>query len=252
MANTFNLTDSSDNFTITAGLMIQFPGGILGLDGDDTIVGSIDNDIANGNAGKDILFGRDGNDNLEGGKGADDLYGEGGRDTLIGGSDDDYLVGGDGDDLLYGGRGDDLLDGGAGNDTLSGDRGYTYYRGGTGSDVFVLRTDVVAEDRNRNSRNLGSWDGILDFERSVDRIGLTGGLTEANITLIPFSVSLSSVFFVSARFPREGKISNADIDVDKNGLYDGTTIQIAATGQVLARVLSVTPSDLQGRFVTLS
>ncbi|WP_293155705.1 MULTISPECIES: calcium-binding protein [unclassified Microcoleus] len=255
MANTLNLTNNSDNFTINPGLMAQFPGGILGLDGDDTIVGSIGNDIANGNVGKDILFGRDGNDNLEGGKGADDLYGEGGRDTLIGGSDDDYLAGGDGDDILYGGRGDDLLDGGAGNDTLSGDRGYTYYKGGTGSDVFVLRTDVVAEDPRRNSNRSFSgsaWDGILDFERSIDRIGLTGGLTEANITLIPFSFALSDVIFISGRFPREGKISAADTDVDKNGRYDGTTIQIAATGQVLARVLSVTPSDLQGRFVTLS
>ncbi|XZN90463.1 MAG: calcium-binding protein [Microcoleus sp.] len=252
MANTLNLTNNADNFTIAAGLIAQFPGGVLGLGSNDTIVGSIENDIANGNDGKDILFGRDGNDNLQGGKGEDDLYGEGGRDILTGGSDDDYIVGGDGDDVLNGGRGDDLLEGGAGNDTLSGDRGYTYYKGGTGSDVFVLRTDVVAEDPRRNSRSLQSWDGILDFEKSVDRIGLTGGLTEANITLVPFSLSLSSVFFVSGRFPREGKISAADTDVDKNGRYDGTTIQIAATGQVLGRVLNVTPSDLQGRFITLS
>jgi len=255
VANTFNLTNNADNFTIAPGLMAQFPGGVLGLGSNDTIVGSIENDIANGNDGGDILFGKDGNDNLQGGKGDDDLYGEGGRDILTGGSDDDYIVGGDGDDVLNGGRGDDLLEGGAGNDTLSGDRGYTYYRGGTGSDVFVLRTDVVAEDPRRNSNRSFSgsaWDAILDFERSVDRIGLTGGLTEANITLIPFSFALSSVIFVSGRFPREGKISAADTDVDKNGRYDGTTIQIAATGQILGRVLNVIPSDLRGRFITLS
>ncbi len=255
MTSTLNLTNNADNFTIVPGLMAQFREGVLGLGGNDTIVGSIDNDIANGNDGKDVLFGRDGNDNLQGGKGDDDLFGEGGRDTLTGGSDDDYIVGGDGDDFLYGGRGDDLLEGGAGNDTLSGDRGYTYYRGGTGSDVFVLRTDIVAEDPRRNSnRSFGgsAWDGILDFEKLVDRIGLTSGLTEANITLIPFSFALSSVIFISGRFPREGKISAADTDVDKNGRYDGTTIQIAATGQILGRVLNVTPSDLQGRFITLS
>lgn len=253
MANTLNLTNNADNFTIVAGLMAQFPEGVLGLGGNDTIVGSIENDIANGNDGRDVLFGREGNDNLQGGKGEDDLYGEGGRDILIGGSDDDYLVGGDGDDVLNGGRGDDLLDGGAGNDTLSGDRGYTYYRGGTGSDVFVLRTDIVAEDPLRNSNgNRQRWDGILDFEKSVDRIGLTGGLTEANIRLVPFSISLSRVSFVSGRFPREGKISAADTDLDKNGIYDATTIQIAATGQILGRVLNVGPSDLQGRFITLS
>ncbi|MCC3404523.1 MAG: calcium-binding protein [Microcoleus sp. PH2017_10_PVI_O_A] len=255
MANTFNLTSNSDNFTVPPGLMAQFPGGVLGLEGNDTIRGSSESEIINGNAGKDILFGGDGNDNLQGGKGEDDLSGEGGRDILTGGSDDDYIVGGDGDDVLNGGRGDDLLEGGAGNDTLSGDRGYTNYRGGTGSDVFVLRTDVVAEDPRRNSNRSFSgsaWDAILDFERSVDRIGLTGGLTEANITLIPFSFALSNVIFISGRFPREGKISAADTDVDKNSRYDGTTIQIAATGQILGRVLSVTPSDLQGRFITLS
>lgn len=253
MANTLNLTNNSDNFTIVSGLMTQFPEGVLALGGNDTIVGSIENDIANGNDGKDILFGREGNDNLQGGKGDDDLYGEGGRDILIGGSDDDYLVGGDGDDVLNGGRGDDLLDGGAGNDTLSGDRGYTNYKGGTGSDVFVLRTDIVAEDPSRNSnRSSQTWDAILDFEKSVDRIGLTGGLTEANIILVPFSMSLSRIRLVSARLAREGKLSIADSDVDKNGIYDATTIQIAATGQILGRVLNVTPSDLQGRFITLS
>ncbi|MCC3503683.1 MAG: calcium-binding protein [Microcoleus sp. PH2017_29_MFU_D_A] len=249
MANTLNLTNNADNFTIAAGLMAQFPEGVLGLGGNDTIVGSIENDIANGNDGRDILFGREGNDNLQGGKGEDDLYGEGGRDILIGGSDDDYLVGGDGDDVLNGGRGDDLLDGGAGNDTLSGDRGYTLYKGGTGSDVFVLRTDVVAEDPSRNGRQ---WDIILDFENSVDRIGLTGGLTEANIRLIPYFVPLSNIGFVARRFPQEGKISTADLDVDRNGRYDATTIQIAATGRILGRVMNVTPSDLQGRFITLS
>lgn len=136
--------------------------------------------------------------------------------------------------------------------TLDADRGYTNYKGGTGSDVFVLRTDVVAEDPNRNSRNLQAWDAILDFERSVDRIGLTGGLTEANITLIPLSVPMSQIRLLSGRLPREGKLSLADSDVDRNGRYDATTIQIAATGQVLGRVLNVTPSDLQGRFITLS
>lgn len=255
MANTLNLTNNADNFPIAPGLMAQFLGGVLGLGGNDTIVGSSENDIANGNDGKDILFGRDGNDNLQGGKGEDDVSGEGGRDILTGGADDDYIAGGDGDDVLNGGRGDDLLEGGAGNDTLSGDRGYTNYRGGTGSDVFVLRTDVVAEDPRRNSNrsfNGSAWDAILDFERSIDRIGLTGGLTEANITLVPFSMSMSRIFLIAARFPREGRLSLADSDVDKNGIYDATTIQIAATGQILGRVLNVTPSDLRGRFITLS
>jgi hypothetical protein len=38
----------------------------------------------------------------------------------------------------------------------------------------------------------------------------------------------------------------------RNGSYDATTVQIASNGQTLGRVLNVTPSDLRGRFITLS
>jgi len=253
MANTFNLTPNPDNFTVPPGLMVQFPGGVLALEGNDTIRGSFESEIINGNAGKDILFGSDGNDNLQGGKDDDDLYGEVGKDTLLGGLGDDYIVGGDGDDILNGGRGDDFLDGGAGNDTLSGDLGYTLYKGGTGSDVFVLRTDIVLGDPKRNANSsVQAFDVILDFEKSLDKIGLTNGLTEANIRLITYSIPLQNTGFVSGRFPQERKISLADYDSDRNGRFDATTIQIASNGQILGRVLNVTPSDLQGRFITLS
>lgn len=154
---------------------------------------------------------------------------------------------------MNGGRGDDFLDGGAGNDTLSGDLGYTLYKGGTGSDVFVLRTDIVLRDPKRNpNSSVQAWDIILDFEKSLDRIGLTNGLTEANLRLTAFSVPLQNIRLVSGRFPQEGKISLADLDPDRNGSYDATTIQIASNGQILGRVLNVTPSDLRGRFITLS
>lgn len=253
MANTFNLTPNPDNFTVPPGLMAQFPGGVLALEGNDTIRGSSESEIINGNAGKDIFFGGDGNDNLQGGRDDDDLYGEVGQDTLIGGRGDDYIAGGDGNDILNGGRGDDFLNGGAGNDTLSGDLGYTLYKGGTGNDVFVLRTDIVLGDPKRNpNSSLQAWDIVLDFEKSLDKIGLTNGLTEANVRLTAFSISLQNTGFVSGRFPQESKISLADLDPDRNGSYDATTIQIAATGQILGRVLNVTPSDLRGRFITLS
>lgn len=253
MANTLNLTPNPDNFTVPPGLMLQFPGGVLALDGNDTIRGSFESEIINGNAGKDILFGSDGNDNLQGGKDDDDLYGELDQDTLIGGLGDDYIVGGDGNDILNGGRGDDLLDGGEGNDTLSGDLGYTLYKGGVGSDVFVLRTDIVLGDPKRNpNSSVQAWDIILDFEKSLDKIGLTNGLTEANVTLTNYSIPLKNIDFVSGRFPKEGKISLADLDPDRNGSYDATTIQIASNGQILGRVLNVTPSDLRSRFITLS
>ncbi|MDB9511383.1 calcium-binding protein [Kamptonema animale CS-326] len=253
MANTFNLTPNPDNFTVPPGLMTEFSGGVLALEGNDTIRGSFESEIINGNAGKDILFGSNGNDNLQGGRDNDDIYGEVDQDTLIGALGDDYIVGGDGDDILNGGRGDDFLDGGAGNDTLSGDLGYTLYKGGTGSDVFVLRTDVVLGDPKRNpNSSVQAWDIVLDFEKSFDQIGLTNGLTEANVTLTTYSIPLRNINFVSGRFPQESKISLADLDPDRNGSYDATTIQIGSNGQILGRVLNVTPSELWTRFITLS
>jgi hypothetical protein len=50
----------------------------------------------------------------------------------------------------------------------------------------------------------------------------------------------------------EGQIFLADLDPDRNSRYDATAIQIASNGQILGRVLNVTPSDLRGRFITLS
>jgi len=72
---------------------------VLGLGGDDTIIGGRENDT------------------LDGGGGDDWLMGVQGRDSLVGGSGHDSLFGGGGDDVLAGGRGNDLLVGGSGTDT---------------------------------------------------------------------------------------------------------------------------------------
>jgi hypothetical protein len=72
---------------------------VLGLAGDDTIIGARENDTLDGGAGDDFLLGVQG------------------RDSLVGGSGHDSLFGGGGDDVLAGGRGDDLLVGGSGIDT---------------------------------------------------------------------------------------------------------------------------------------
>ena len=90
------------------------------------------------------------------------------------------------------------------------------------------------------------------MEKSLDGINLTNGLTEANVTLTTYSIPLPNIGFVSGRFPQEGKISVADYDPDRNCSYDATTIPIASNGQNLGRVLNVTPSELRGRFITLS
>jgi 2',3'-cyclic-nucleotide 2'-phosphodiesterase (5'-nucleotidase family) len=129
--------------------------------GDDTCYGDDDNDVINGGRGNDTLFGGRGNDMVNGGRGNDICNGDDGDDMLNGNSGDDILNGGAGNDTFFGGRGNDTMRGGLGNDRMNG---------GRGADIFVI------------ARNEG-LDFITDFsQRKGDRIGLSGGLTFANLT----------------------------------------------------------------------
>jgi Ca2+-binding RTX toxin-like protein len=112
-------------------------------DGDDTVQGSIFDDVLVGGSGRNRLFGGDGNDRLTGSGGRDFLYGEGGDDRLYGQAGNDNLDGGgnidrifagDGDDLLIGSGSNDKLFGEAGTDTLLGGRNFDYLNGGEGTD----------------------------------------------------------------------------------------------------------------------
>ncbi|MCS6792861.1 MAG: calcium-binding protein, partial [Oscillatoriaceae bacterium SKYG93] len=112
----------------------------------------VGNDIVAGNVGNDTVCGGDGNEQLYGNVGTDIMDGCEGDDTLFGGQDNDILIGGNGDDWLFG----DL-----GNDTLTG---------GVGSERFIF------------SATTGS-NTITDFEDGIDLLGLTGGLTFAELTV---------------------------------------------------------------------
>ncbi len=84
---------------------------LFGYAGNDTLIGSDEDDFLYGGAGDDLLIG---------GKGHDDLYGGQGNDILIGGEGDDNLYGNEGDDILIGGLGKDIfiLGKGHGSDTI--------------------------------------------------------------------------------------------------------------------------------------
>jgi len=144
-------TNDRDDFVGTAGKDV-----IVGFGGDDRIVGAL---------GADILYGGVGNDRIEGDQrannaGGDDLiYGGSGNDRIDGDGGNDIIYGEDGDDSIRGDEGDDFLIGGAGRDRLFGEEG---------ADTFVLA--------------LGEGDDIIrDFEVGVDMIGLSGGLTFADL-----------------------------------------------------------------------
>ena len=88
----------------------------------------------------------------------DVLHGTAGNDSIDGLAGNDVIYGYDGVDTLKGGTGNDVLIGGRGRDTLSG---------GAGADRFVY--EDVLDSTPGNGR-----DAILDFEKGVDRIDLSG------------------------------------------------------------------------------
>lgn len=180
----FDLSDRAERFQVSPGFFVGPIGRgieqLRALGGDDTLLGSRDPDVLNGNMGNDLIYGGDGGDRLFGGQGADTLFGEGDNDALFGNRGNDLLDGGAGNDLLRGGRANDTLTGGDGDDTLIGDVGSDVLIGGAGRDVFVLRTDLAID-------NPSAVDRILDFDVNGDLIGLTDGVTLAQLQFVPFT-----------------------------------------------------------------
>lgn len=261
----YSLTSGNDNFQVTPGLLVGLPIGLVALEGNDTIKGSSDSEIMNGNMGEDLLYGSGGEDTLYGGKDSDGVIGDEGNDNINGNLGDDLVLGGVGDDLVRGGKGSDMLFGDSmpdatgkvgpgGNDILIGDFGIDFLIGGGGSDIFVLRTDTVLQDPN-------SADLILDFDKFSDRIGLTGGITEANILLksedVRIADALGSPELVNLGLTpdaiRQAYIAIAGVDIDPNGdgLISGTSIEINGSA-VLGLAINTTPADLSGRFTSVN
>lgn len=234
------LTPGDDIETLTPGQLTSLPGGLLALAGNDSVRGSTDGELIFGNEGLDTILGNGGNDTILGGQDVDNLSGDGGNDFILGNLGDDIItagvapagsntgndtingnqgndtiIGGSGNDLIHGGKDNDDLQGGNGDDTLVGDFGRDVLRGGLGNDVFVLRTTTGVT-------NPDLADVIADFQliNQSDRIGLTGGLTQANLDLRPFN--------------------------------NGTLIINATNNQFLGFVSNVAPTDLNGRFIDAS
>ncbi|WPP81632.1 calcium-binding protein [Acinetobacter pittii] len=108
-------------------------GFIIGTKLDDTLNGTVQNDILVSASGNDILNGAAGSDTLVGGSGNDKLYGGAGLDILIGGTGNDNLEGGyHGDTYIFSkGHGQDII---------------TDYSGGYAGDDIIKFTDVKFEE----------------------------------------------------------------------------------------------------------
>ena len=119
---------------------------LLGLDGDDTLIGGfgddvliggLGNDLLNARAGNDLIFGNEGNDTINAGDGDDFARGDEGDDSIAGGAGNDRLAGSQGNDLLFGSEGLDFLFGADGDDELFGGDDDDELRGGDGNDFLV-------------------------------------------------------------------------------------------------------------------
>lgn len=247
--------NTPENITLVPGQLAGLTEGVWALGGNDTVSGSSDAELIYGNDDRDSILGGGGNDSLFGGKGNDDILAESGDDILTGEKNRDFLDGGSGNDFLRGGAGVDLLVGGEGNDTLIGDKDVDIYKGGVGSDVFVFRADQAG------ARTLGIElpDAVIvDFNKSDDLIGLTGGVSARILSFEEVSLSLNDprillldpgVIEDGTSFLAKGGISQRDLDPDGNGKVEATYIRFGFTNALLGAVLNVTPADLTDRFV---
>jgi Ca2+-binding RTX toxin-like protein len=245
----FQLTTGPDIFTVSPGQLASFPGGLAALNGNDSVTGSASNDVLNGNQDLDTLSGSGGNDTLFGGQEEDELFGQQADDFLYGNKGLDNLDGGDGNDLLFGGQEQDALVGGVGNDTLLGDKAEDFLIGNEGADIFVLNSDPSGL-----SNIYGDF--ILDFD-STDLIGLSPGLTVANLTfaerenltiedvvnfgILPVELDLAGL--------SEQGVFNLSSLFDSSGVISYT--EISGNGQILASVVNQTPQSLAGRVISV-
>jgi len=184
----------------------------IGGPGNDTLIGTADEDRLDGRAGNDRLFGRGGNDNLLGGTGNDRADGEGGRDIIQGEVGDDTLNGNGGRDIIYGGVGFDRVNGGSGNDVLFGngisfgndfsadvvsggagadrifgeDDSSDTIRGGAGADIITIDNDDAFGGSGDDWLDTFHSDGRLTGGAGADRFNLhtltNGGSGETVVT----------------------------------------------------------------------
>ncbi|MEG4353144.1 choice-of-anchor K domain-containing protein [Microcoleus sp. LAD1_D5] len=177
--------EQNSNFQITEAVMAQYPGGLLGTESNDNIIGSPATDVVLAAEGADTLEGAGEGDYLLGGKGDDRILGEDANDILGGNKGNDFVSGGVADDLVRGGKGNDQIFGDDGEDILIGERGTDRLTGGGGSDIFILRTDTGTEETNP-----ATTDWLIDFNASEgDIIGINGGVPIDILSFTPSDVN---------------------------------------------------------------
>ena len=142
-------------------------------DGNDIVIGGIQDDVIFGDAGDDILAGNNGNDALDGGLGNDQIFGGDGADAISGGDGNDLLFGDAGNDIINGGDGNDVINGGAGfsdqlsggsgNDIITDNDGVASALGGDGDDRITINFDALNSNNSLYQIQGGSGNDVIDI-----------------------------------------------------------------------------------------
>ncbi len=184
--------------------------------------------LVQGDAGDDLIYGDSGSDILCGDEGNHTISGdreENSRGAVGEDGQQDCINGGSGDDLLYGNEGQDTLNGDSGNDTIYGGKDSDILNGGAGDDwLFGDRGDDtliggIESDRFVLSANSGI-DTVINFSAGTDKFVLADGLS-----------------FEALRI---------------NSTANGTLLQFAATGEVLAQVFGANNTITALDFLSLA
>ena len=165
---------------------------IVGSADDDTLDGGAGHDVIMGGAGADIIIGGEGNNHLYGqspnggadgadsitaGAGMDYLQGNAGNDTLSGGGGPDRINGGADNDLIFAGSGNDSVNGNLGNDSIDGGDGNDSLRGGKGDDVITggNGNDVISGDLGNDTLSGGAGNDTLTGSDGSDVFKFAAG-----------------------------------------------------------------------------
>lgn len=147
--------------------------------GNDTVtIGNGNNDIRVGDGENRVTAGN-GDNLIYGGSNADTITVGNGRNQIYAAEGNNVITAGTGDNLIYGGAASDRIKTGSGNDTIYAAEGNNYIDAGagnntidsgSGSDLFVLTSGAGAT-------------GITQFNVGKDLLGLTGGLSFAQLSV---------------------------------------------------------------------
>jgi len=143
-------------------------------DGFENIIGGAYNDTLYGSLGDNLIMGGDSGDSIEGRGGNDTLDGGDGNDFLSGGLGNDSILGGNGNDTINGKGGCDTLDGGA--NTASGDT-LSFVQAGLGVSLDLADQSEQTINANSDTITQSGFEHLIGSRYN----DLLYGTTDANL-----------------------------------------------------------------------